>query len=100
VKFRFQEKELGNYLELGKYSCRMVVYVAKIGENCILGTDFCLQTGIDEVFRSLNLHKKRNQNTFSVGFLLLRRKFQMGVGNSTRFSGNGYISKGYFCLYL
>jgi len=47
VKFRSQVK-----VELEKYSCRMIVYVAMIGENCILGADICLQTGIDEVFRS------------------------------------------------
>jgi len=30
----------------------MIVYVAEVGENCILGAEFCLQTEINEVFRS------------------------------------------------
>jgi len=45
----------------------MVVYVVKIGENCILGADFCLQTGIDKVFRSAileSLQEKKPEYLF------------------------------------
>jgi len=80
VKFRSQVK-----VELGKYSCKMIVYMAEIGENCILGADFCLQTGIGEVFRSaiLESSQEKKQSVFSVArFLLFRKKFQMGVRNS------------------
>jgi len=79
VKFRSQVK-----VELGKYSCRMLVYVAEIGENCILGADFCLQTGIDKVFRSAILESsqgKKSEHLFCAGFLLFRREFQISVGN-------------------
>jgi len=56
IKFRFRVK-----VELGKYSYRMVVYVMEIGENCILGTDFCLQTGIDEIFKSSILESSQEK---------------------------------------
>jgi len=59
-------------VELGKYSYRMVVYVAEIGENCILGTDFCLQTGIDEVFRSAILESSQEKKS---EYLFYRRIF-------------------------
>jgi len=71
-------------VELGKYSYRMVVYVAEIGENW---GRFSFANGNRRRFLdplSLNLYKKRNQSTFSVvELLLLRKKFRMGVGNSS-----------------
>jgi len=56
VKFKSQVK-----VKLGKYSCRIIVYVAEIRENCILATDFCLQTGIDKVFRSAILESSKGK---------------------------------------
>jgi len=41
----------------------MMVYVAEIGENCILGADFCLQTGIDEIFRSAILESSQEKKS-------------------------------------
>jgi len=58
VKFKSRVK-----VELGKYSYRMVVYVAEIGENCILEADFYLQTGIDEVFRSVILESSQEKKS-------------------------------------
>jgi len=69
VKFRSQVK-----VELGKYFCRMVVYVAKIGENRILVAS--LFANENKIFKSAILGSK---NIFSVEFLLLRRKFRMGA---------------------
>jgi len=80
VKFRSRVK-----VELGKYSCKMIVYVAEIRENCILGADFCLQAGIDEVFRSAILESSQEKK--SEHFLCCRisssREFQIGVGYHT-----------------
>jgi len=41
----------------------MIVYVAKIEENCILGADFCLQMGMDEVFRSAMLESSQEKKS-------------------------------------
>jgi len=56
MKFRSRIK-----VELRKYSCRMVVYMAEIGKNCILEADFCLQTGITEAFRSTILESSQEK---------------------------------------
>jgi len=56
VKFRSQVE-----VELEKYSCRIIVYMAEIGENCILGAVFCLQMRIDEVFRSAILESSQGK---------------------------------------
>jgi len=72
VKFRSQVE-----IELGEYSCKMIVYVAEIGENCILGADFCLQTGIDEVFKSVIL--KSSQEKKSEHFLCCQISSSKGI---------------------
>jgi len=72
VKFRSHVK-----VELGKYSCKMIVYVAEIGENCILGADFCLQTGIDEVFKSAILESSQEKK--SEHFLCCRISSSKGI---------------------
>jgi len=73
-------------VKLGKYSCRMVVYVAEIGENCILGADFCLQIGMDEIFRSVileSLQEMKQEHFFVIKFLPLQREFRMSARNSS-----------------
>jgi len=77
VKFRSQVE-----IELGEYSCKMIVYVAEIGENCILGADFCLQTGIDEVFKSVIL--KSSQEKKSEHFLCCQISSSKGISDRCR----------------
>jgi len=77
VKFRSQAK-----VELGKYSCKMIVYVAEIRENCILGADFCLQTGLDKVFRSAILESSQEKK--SEHFLCGRISSSNGIPDRCR----------------
>jgi len=56
--------------------------MAEIGENCILGADFCLRTGMDKIFRSAILESSQEKK---LKYLYCRR-----ISSSSKGIPEGY----------